>query len=204
MISPTTTSQPAAPPVAAPVTPPSDEDSGFFHNLWEIVNPLQHIPVVSTLYRNLTGDKINTFDRIAGDTLYGGALGFAGSMADTLFEKITGKDFGDTVLSFLIGSDSEGVAGNDPTSPMKIAAYSQLTPCDVSLIDAGNAAEGAPVATASPRPLGTAANATPELEILEASMRKAQIDPVMASRAAYAYQRAIGLSGPSAANLPLN
>src|SRR6516164_9237091 len=103
MISPAVNTTPTTPAPAASAAPAADTSSlsddigDFFHNLLEIVNPLQHLPVVSTLYRNLTGDKINTFDKIAGDTLYGGPIGFAGSVADTIFEKVTGKDVGDTV-----------------------------------------------------------------------------------------------------------
>ncbi len=201
MISPAANTTPTTPaPVAtpAPATSSSDDIGDFFHNLLEIVNPLQHLPVVSTLYRNLTGDKINTFDKIAGDTLYGGAIGFASSMADTLFEKITGKDVGDTVYSFLFGDSNEGVASsNDPSAPMKIAAYSQLTAPDVSSIDVDATAEAPAtnqIASAPPRKLGTTEMATPDLSALEASMLKAQVDPAMASRAAYAYQRTIGLA----------
>src|ERR1700749_822231 len=91
------------------VTPPAtlpdpDGDSGFsFHDLLDIVNPLQHIPVVSTLYRHLTGDTPKAFPKIAGDLLYGGVEGFVGSLADTVFEKVTGKSFGDTVLAKVEG-----------------------------------------------------------------------------------------------------
>ena len=75
-------------------------DSGFsFDDLIDIVNPLQHIPIVSTLYRAITGDQIKTFPKLAGDALYGGVEGLVGSMADTIFQKITGKSVGDTVLA---------------------------------------------------------------------------------------------------------
>src|SRR5258707_1922932 len=70
-----------------------------FDDILDIVNPLQHFPVVSTLYRAITGDQIKTFPKIAGDALYGGWMGFAGSIADTIFEKVTGKSFRGTPLA---------------------------------------------------------------------------------------------------------
>jgi len=77
-------------------------DSGlFFGDLLDIVNPLQHIPIVSTIYRAITGDQIKTFPKIAGDALFGGVVGFASSVADSIFEKITGKSVGDTVLAWV-------------------------------------------------------------------------------------------------------
>ncbi|MBN9556226.1 MAG: hypothetical protein J0I26_01700, partial [Alphaproteobacteria bacterium] len=69
------------------------EDSGFsFADLLDVINPLQHIPIVSTIYRAITHDTIKPAERIAGDTLYGGVIGFFSSVADTIFEAITGKD----------------------------------------------------------------------------------------------------------------
>jgi len=82
------------------------EDGGFsFHDLFSVVNPLQHIPIVSTLYRHITGDTIKPLARVAGDTLYGGWMGCISSVANIVFEKETGKDFGDTVLAYLEGGD---------------------------------------------------------------------------------------------------
>lgn len=209
MISPAASTTPTSPSPAVSAPPASDtslsDDIGdFFHNLLEIVNPLQHLPVVSTLYRNLTGDKINTFDKVAGDALYGGPIGFASSISDTIFEKVTGKDFGDTIYSYLFGDSS-----NDPTGPMKIVPYSQLTALNISSINVADANVPATneIASAPPRKLGATAMTTPDLSALESSMLKAQVDPVMVSRAAYAYQRAIGLAPDAAAgsvNPPLN
>jgi len=79
----------------------SDSDGFSFHNLLSIFNPLQHIPIVSTLYRSITGDTIGPLERVAGDTLYGGWMGLASSVANLAFEKETGKDFGDSVLAFV-------------------------------------------------------------------------------------------------------
>ena len=51
------------------------ESSSFFGELIDIVNPLQHIPLVSNIYRALTDDVISPFANIAGGTLFGGPVG---------------------------------------------------------------------------------------------------------------------------------
>lgn len=106
----------AAPPAQAKTAEAKSESGFSFGDLLDIINPLQHIPVVSTLYRHLTGDKIGTPEKIAGDTLYGGLTGLACSIGDTLFAELTGKSVGDTVYAAIIGDDDEpatGVAQND-------------------------------------------------------------------------------------------
>ena len=74
---------------ASPAPVPSGSlasDLGFddfsFHDLVSIVNPLQHIPIVATLYRAMTGDTIKPLERVAGDSLYGGLWGFVSSVAN--------------------------------------------------------------------------------------------------------------------------
>src|ERR1700753_1581635 len=64
-----------------------------FHDLLDIVTPLQHLPVVGTLYRAITGDTIGTVEKIAGDALYGGLWGAVSSVADTAFEAVEWKEF---------------------------------------------------------------------------------------------------------------
>jgi hypothetical protein len=107
-------------PPAAASEPEEDKQSGFgFGDFLDIINPLQHIPLVSTLYRHLTGDKIATPEKIAGDTLYGGLTGFLSSVGDAIFTEVTGKSVGDTVYAALIGDDEEppvAVAERDTTS----------------------------------------------------------------------------------------
>jgi len=90
-------------------------DSGFsFGDLLDVINPLQHIPVISTLYRHLTGDTIGTGAKLAGDTLYGGVTGLICSAADSAFEEVTGKGVGDTVYAALFGDDK--VAPDQPAT----------------------------------------------------------------------------------------
>jgi hypothetical protein len=56
---------------------PFGEDGVTFADLVDIINPLQHIPVIGTLYRKLTGDQIDPAMRIAGGALFGGPIGAA-------------------------------------------------------------------------------------------------------------------------------
>ncbi len=117
-LSPLPTGTPAAPASQAPAS--SAAPSGFsmlFHDVLEIVNPLQHIPIVSTIYRALTGDQIEPAERIAGDALYGGVIGFASSVANVVFQQVTGKDFGDTVLAYFEGNGKSTAVASSKTSP---------------------------------------------------------------------------------------
>ncbi|MBI3304400.1 MAG: hypothetical protein HYZ72_20235 [Deltaproteobacteria bacterium] len=77
-------------------------DDGFtFGDLLDVVNPLQHIPVVATLYRAFSGDTIAAAPRLLGGALFGGGIGLAVAAANTLLEQVTGKDVGDHVLALL-------------------------------------------------------------------------------------------------------
>lgn len=175
MIQPSTTAVPAA-PNAPSMTTASNSDSassGFsFHDLIEIVNPLQHIPIVSTIYRALTGDQPKTFDKAAGDLLYGGPIGFIASLADSLFEKVTGHDVGSTVLALLTGSGK--------TQPVAVA--SNANPPQTAI------PSGAFEPVSLPQ--------TSDMTSLWKSLSLKGIDAATAQQAAFAYQRAITLTSP--------
>lgn len=106
-------------PRAIPETAAGKPD-GFkfsFDNLLDIVNPLQHLPIIGTLYRAITHDQIATPEKIAGDTLFGGLWGLVSSLADTAFEAVTGKNFGDTVLALFTGDKKTDIASNTTKAP---------------------------------------------------------------------------------------
>ncbi|HYD16961.1 MAG TPA: hypothetical protein VEF76_00615 [Patescibacteria group bacterium] len=75
----------------------------FLAAIIDVINPLQHIPVISTIYRHLTGDEISPAARIAGDALYGGPIGAAVGIANVAIEKKTGKDIGGNMMAMLSG-----------------------------------------------------------------------------------------------------
>jgi len=82
---------------------------GFqFHDLLDAINPLQHLPVVSTVYRWITGDTIGNIPRIVGDALYGGIPGFVSGLFGVLIKEETGKDVGEHVVATLFGGSQSG------------------------------------------------------------------------------------------------
>ena len=70
-----------------------------FSDMVDVMNPLQHIPVVSDMYRKLTGDEIAPAARIVGGTIYGGPIGAASSIANAVVAEHSGKDIGGHVIS---------------------------------------------------------------------------------------------------------
>jgi hypothetical protein len=53
-----------------------EEDSSFgLSDMIDIINPLQHIPIVSNLYQSATGDTIGSVAMIVGGAIFGGPLG---------------------------------------------------------------------------------------------------------------------------------
>ena len=94
-------------PLKAEVEKPTgiwESDSFSFWDVVDAINPLQHIPVISTIYRKLTGDEMGYASRIAGDTLYSGVFGslisgLASSVANVFMDAMTGKDIGEHVMA---------------------------------------------------------------------------------------------------------
>ncbi|MGB1539373.1 MAG: hypothetical protein ACPG80_00275 [Rickettsiales bacterium] len=87
---------------------------GFgFDDLLDFINPLQHIPVVSTIYRAVTGDEIGTGPRIFGGAVLGGVVGAGMALANAAVEYETGKDLGGVALAALdgVGEKAKALAG---------------------------------------------------------------------------------------------
>lgn len=54
----------------------------------DALNPLQHIPVVSQIYRAVSGDNIEPASEVAGGALFGGPIGGLISLASALFGEL--------------------------------------------------------------------------------------------------------------------
>jgi|GEM_PF-5275363 len=82
------------------------DDDGFgFGDILDAVNPLQHLPVIGTLYREFVDDDIGVVSKLAGGALFAGIPGLIGSAVDAAFEAVAGKDIGATAMAFLTGDD---------------------------------------------------------------------------------------------------
>ncbi len=108
----------ASEPVAAHPSGAITADDLNFDALVDTINPLQHIPVVSTIYREVTGDKMGAPAAIIGGALYGGVFGFFSALGNEFLKAVTGHDVGETILSLLQGDGGSNstttVASSDP------------------------------------------------------------------------------------------
>jgi hypothetical protein len=160
---------------AATATQTADASDGedFFHRLLDVVNPLQHLPVVGTIYRAATGEHIGPLEKIAGDALYGGLWGAATSIADVAFEQVTGKSVEDTVMAWLKPETSTAIASTKVTA-QRIAANADLPSTDMPSLSIQ-------VASAVPD--------SRELAALTSALSTHGVDADLAGRALYAYRR---------------
>ncbi len=95
------------------------KDDGFsFDDVIDIINPLQHIPVLSMFYRNVTGDTIKPFANIIGGAIFGGPVGAVSSTINSIVKTETGKDIAENALS-LIGFN---VGGETPKPDIQYGA----------------------------------------------------------------------------------
>lgn len=106
----------------------------FLGAILDIINPLQHIPVISTIYRNITGDEISPMARVAGDALYGGPIGAAVGLANVAVEHKTGKDIGGNVMAMFNKKSGKNaaeeiqVAENKNTQRLQDIAWNDAVP----------------------------------------------------------------------------
>ncbi len=96
----------------------SDSDGGpSFKDVLDVLNPLQHIPIVSTIYHALTGDTESSGASLVGGALYGGPLGFAGALISQVVETQTGKGIGGNILTMLQGTNTASLADASSYGP---------------------------------------------------------------------------------------
>jgi hypothetical protein len=184
------------------------DDSPSFKDLIDIINPLQHIPIINTIYRELTGDEPGAVSRVAGGALYGGVIGLALASADTAFADTTGKDVGETIWAYLNG-DEDGASGSgtqvakDDKAPQGSAAPQTATatasPSAQTATAQTPAAPGteppAPV-SAGPQPLIAKQDLAPLAPTDAKTQAQAQSDPNQIKIAA-AIPPPVGAKAPS-------
>ena len=81
-----------------------DSSGGFsFFDFVDIINPLQHIPLVSNLYQSMTGDTIGAVAQIVGGGLFGGPIGALTSAGIVAYKAAGNSEnkYNETLLSGL-------------------------------------------------------------------------------------------------------
>lgn len=111
-----------------------DDDFGFLDVL-SMLNPLQYLPVVGSIYRAVTGDTIpegvRDIGSLAISAVTGGPMGVAISAAATALEKLVGFD-PDRIATKVLAS--LGIISDD--SKPQLAATDAASPQSTNLADA--------------------------------------------------------------------
>lgn len=72
------------------------------HELVDIINPLQHLPLVSGLYRALTGDEISPVAKLVGGGVFGGPIGASLALAEVAGDAAVGRDIAEAMWEGVI------------------------------------------------------------------------------------------------------
>lgn len=80
-----------------------------FDDLLDIINPLQHIPLVNTAYRALTGDTVDGAAQLLGAIPFG-PLSVVSNVADLAFRAETGAGLAENGLAMLFGPAEGDIA----------------------------------------------------------------------------------------------
>ena len=95
-----------------------------FDELVDVINPFHHLPVINSLYRDISGDEISGSARLLGSLIYGGPVGLLASMGHVVSEETNGKDLTENLVAWVLGDEDEG------TAPTAVAG--QRDPSDVT------------------------------------------------------------------------
>ena len=173
--------------VAQPLNPTGGfgEDGFGLDDFVDIINPLQHLPIVSTAYRALTGDEMSAGSRVAGGALFGGPVGLANALLNGAVEAETGRDVGGTMMAALFGDD---VAPDTPDTGSALAFAAAESGDDAALdaaAQAFNATAPAAGAPATPQTQADVAATSPLFAASQGPLIQAQnTGPLIGGRAA--------------------
>ena len=106
-------------------------DGFSFWDLVDMINPLQHIPIIGTLYREITGDEIKAPARVMGGAVFGGVIGAASGVVNAIMAQETGRDMGEMILSKMgmeIGADKTVTTSEPPRAPLDTLPVIEVRP----------------------------------------------------------------------------
>lgn len=77
-----------------------DDTGPSFDDVIDLINPLQHIPVVSNIYQQESGDSMGAVAKVAGAAIIGGPIGGIIALANEVVEAVTGSDITGHLMGF--------------------------------------------------------------------------------------------------------
>jgi hypothetical protein len=115
------------------LTPNTPQAAGGFSfgDILDAVNPLQHIPIVSNLFRAATGSQISSGSQIVGDTIFGALLpggaiaGLISSAADVAVKQVSGSDIAQHVVDSITGTSASAAPVATPLVAGQVNAAPQ-------------------------------------------------------------------------------
>lgn len=163
-------------------TDSGEKKESFFQHILDVINPLQHLPIIGTIYRAATGERLDAVEKIAGDALYGGLWGAVTAVADVAFEAITGKSVEDTVMAWFKGGSTPRQVASAKLAPSHIQVLQSLPSGELPELSGGDAA-------------GTKSD-TMDIIALTGALSNKGVDGDTANRALYAYRRSVAMGTP--------
>ncbi len=95
----------------------SSDEGASFGEVLDAVNPLHHIPVVSSIYRAISGDTIGFGPRLIGAAIFGGPLGLIFAGISALIEEASGGNVAEQALALF-----EDLTGDGEPAPADVIA----------------------------------------------------------------------------------
>lgn len=96
------------------ISSPATSGEFGFSDLIDMVNPLQHIPVVNYVYRELSGDQIKPIAQIIGGAVFGGPMGAASGLVNVVIEQETGKDLAGNAMALAFRGETPTYRSETP------------------------------------------------------------------------------------------
>ncbi len=84
-----------------------------FKDALDTINPLQHIPVVSTVYQAMTGDMPSSGAKIAGGALFGGPIGLVALHLRQIVQSATGAGIAGNLMAAIEGKPVPALHNGD-------------------------------------------------------------------------------------------
>ncbi len=94
------------------------EDGIDLKDGFDIFNVMQHIPILSSVYQDVSGQDISVVSKLSGGYLYGGVFGLAYSMLDLAIESYSGRSLNDMVANY----DYSSIFNNEVSGESKVSS----------------------------------------------------------------------------------